>query len=134
MSRSPWAVRSLLLAGTFLCSCTVVGRDYQRPDTAVPASYYQSRSAATVQAAGTRWWQGLNDATLNQLVAAGLAQNLSLDAARERLKAAEAALRGSGRAEQVGGRDRGGNHFFAPGIAERIQQYRPRLDRRNLCV
>lgn len=81
----------------------MVGRDYQRPDTAVPASYYQSRSAATVQAAGTRWWQGLNDATLNQLVAAGLAQNLSLDAARERLKAAEAALRGSGRAEQVGG-------------------------------
>lgn len=103
MSRSPWTMRSLLLAGTILCSCTVVGRDYQRPDVAVPASYYQSRSSATVQAASTQWWQGLNDATLNRLVEAGLAQNLSLEAARERLKAAEAALRGSGRVEQVDG-------------------------------
>lgn len=104
MSRSKWTARSLLLAGTFLCGCTaIVGRDYQRPDFAIPASYYQARSYDTVQGASVAWWSGLNDATLNQLVEAGLAQNLSLKAAQERLKAAEAVRRGSGRPQQVNG-------------------------------
>ncbi|WP_264214220.1 efflux transporter outer membrane subunit [Leisingera thetidis] len=111
MSNSNWTARSVLLAGTILCSCTVVGLDYQRPDFAVPASYYHSRTYATAQGASETWWQGLNDATLNRLVEAGLAQNLSLKSARERLKAAEALRRGSGRAEQVSGDLEGSSVF-----------------------
>ncbi|WP_291730616.1 efflux transporter outer membrane subunit [Leisingera sp. F5] len=111
MSRSKWTARCVLLAGTILCSCTVVGVDYQRPDFAVPAAYYQSRSYATAQGAAETWWHGLNDATLNRLVDAGLAQNLSLKAARERLKAAEALRRGSGRPQQVSGNLEGSSIF-----------------------
>ncbi|MEX0303962.1 MAG: efflux transporter outer membrane subunit [Leisingera sp.] len=112
MSRSNWTARSVLLAGTFLCSCTVVGLDYQRPDFAVPAAYYQSRTYATVKGATENWWQGLNDATLNRLVTASLAQNLNIKSARERLIAAEALRRGSGRAEQVSG-DLEGSSIFS---------------------
>jgi len=112
MSRSNWTARSVLLAGTFLCSCTVVGLDYQRPNFAVPASYYYSRTYATAKGASETWWQGLNDATLNRLVAAGLAQNLDIKSARERLKAAEAVRRASGRAEQVSG-DLEGSSIFS---------------------
>ena len=111
MSRSNWTARSALLAGTILCSCTVVGLDYQRPDFAVPPAYYQSRTYATVQGATETWWQGLNDATLNQLVATGLAQNLNIKAASQRLVAAEALRRGSGRAEQVSGNLEGSSIF-----------------------
>ncbi|MFY0312293.1 efflux transporter outer membrane subunit [Leisingera sp. D0M16] len=112
MSRSNWTARSVLLAGTLLCGCTVVGLDYQRPDFAVPASYYYSRTYATAKGASETWWQGLNDATLNRLVAAGLAQNLDIKSARERLKAAEAVRRASGRAEQVSG-DLEGSSIFS---------------------
>lgn len=112
MSRLNWTARSVLLAGTFLCSCTIAGVDYQRPDFAVPASYYQSRTYATAQGASETWWQGLNDATLNRLVEAGLAQNLGIKAARERLKAAEALRRGSGRPQQVSG-DLEGSSIFS---------------------
>ncbi|UWQ35507.1 efflux transporter outer membrane subunit (plasmid) [Leisingera sp. M527] len=111
MSRSKWTARCVLLAGTILCSCTVVGVDYQRPDFAVPAAYYQSRSYATAQGAAETWWQGLNDATLNRMVDAGLAQNLGIKAARERLKAAEALRRGSGRPQQVSGSLEGSSIF-----------------------
>ncbi|MFW8634858.1 efflux transporter outer membrane subunit [Cribrihabitans pelagius] len=102
MSRSKWTARSLLLAGTFLCGCTV-GVDYSRPDFAVPAHYYQSRSLATVEAASEAWWEGMNDPVLNRLVQLGLSQNLDLLAARERLKGAEAVLRGTGKPQQVSG-------------------------------
>lgn len=111
MSRTLSTARMALLAGTILCSCTTVGRDYARPDFSVPASYYQTRSAAVVQGATQNWWQGLNDPVLNQLVAAGLAQNLDIKAARERLKAAEAARRGTGRVQQVGGALEGASIF-----------------------
>ncbi|MCB4457008.1 efflux transporter outer membrane subunit [Leisingera sp. McT4-56] len=103
MSRSHWTARSVLLAGCVLCSCTIVGVDYHRPDFAVPAAYYQSRTYATAKGASETWWQQLNDATLNRLVAAGLQQNLGLMAAKERLKAAEALRRGSGRPQQASG-------------------------------
>ncbi|KIC26897.1 MULTISPECIES: efflux transporter outer membrane subunit [unclassified Leisingera] len=103
MSKPHWTARSVLLAGTFLCGCTVVGIDYHRPDFAVPVSYYQSRSYATAKGASETWWQGLNDPALNRLVAAGLQQNLGLKAAKERLIAAEALRRGSGRPQQVSG-------------------------------
>ncbi|UWQ27097.1 efflux transporter outer membrane subunit (plasmid) [Leisingera aquaemixtae] len=111
MSRSNWTARSVLLAGTLLCSCTAAGRDYQRPAFAVPASYYQTRSFATVQGAAETWWQGLNDAALDRLVAAGLAQNLDIKSARQRLKAAEAVRRASGRPEQVRGDLEGSSVF-----------------------
>lgn len=112
MSRSNWTARSVLLAGTLLCSCTVAGRDYQRPGFAVPASYYQSRTYATAQGAAEAWWQALDDATLNRLVAAGLAQNLNIKSARQRLKAAEAVRRASGRPQQVSG-DLEGSSIFS---------------------
>ncbi|WP_424978207.1 efflux transporter outer membrane subunit [Leisingera sp. S232] len=103
MSKNNWTARSVLLAGSFLCGCTTVGIDYNRPDFAVPVSYYQSRSYATAKGASETWWHGLGDATLNQMVAAGLQQNLGIKAAKKRLIAAEALRRGSGRPQQVNG-------------------------------
>lgn len=111
MSRPISTARIVLLAGTILCGCTTVGRDYARPDFAIPASYYLTRNAATVQGATQDWWQGLNDPTLNRLVAAGLAQNLDIKSARERLKGAEAARRGTGRVQQVDGALEGSSIF-----------------------
>jgi multidrug efflux system outer membrane protein len=77
----------LLLAGC------MVGPDYQRPSTPVPASYpdeLPSNAAAPIR---TDWWTLYDDPTLNRLLASALADNLDVAFAVARIEEADADLR-----------------------------------------
>ena len=84
---------SLLLS---LSACTLVGPDYRRPATSLPAAFAE-RDVATdaAQAVPARWWTLYNDPLLNELVEAGLERNADVKLAAARLEEAEAALRES---------------------------------------
>lgn len=74
----------LLLAG---CATTVV----DVPEAAIdaPSTYAADLPPAGIDAV---WWQAFSDPVLNELIARGLAANLGIVAARDRLRAAEALL------------------------------------------
>lgn len=102
------AVRALLtgpriLGLVLLSGCAVVGTDYVTPAVDVPARFVGTESSALQDVAADAWWQGYSDATLDRLVARGLAANIDIAEAKSRVAAAEAALRGTGLAGQVDG-------------------------------
>lgn len=70
----------LLLAG-----CMTVGPDYSRPDLALSSSFGASRTASKSVTPTVRWWTGFGDPVLNRLIETGLAQNLTVQAAVERV-------------------------------------------------
>jgi len=78
---------ALLLAGC------MVGPDYKRPDLGLPAAFGESDVATTAAGVPRKWWALYNDATLDQLVEAGLARNADVKLAAARVEEAEAALR-----------------------------------------
>lgn len=82
-------------------SCTVVGPDYVRPRIDLPQHYTFAHSAALNTAAEEHWWQGLNDPVLNDLMIRGLARNLDVRTAQERIAEAQANYRATGVAAQV---------------------------------
>lgn len=75
-----------------LGGCAMVGPDYQRPATDLPAQFAGQGAvgAATIPA---QWWQLYGDATLGELVQAALARNADLQLATARIEEAEAVLR-----------------------------------------
>ena len=92
-----------LAPATFVVSCAAVGPDYATPPVSLSSVFVNGGSAALTDAAVQRWWNGLNDPLLNDLVDRGLAQNLDIKTARARFRQAEAQLRGSGVASQLRG-------------------------------
>jgi len=83
---------SVLTMTLFLSGCTV-GQDYTPPELPrdlgqwqQPLEYGLSPSSAKT----SQWWQILNDATLNKLIAHGLSSNTDLDQARSRVREARA--------------------------------------------
>ena len=74
------------LAG-LLAACTV-GPDYRPPDVAVPAQFAGTEAAAQTDVALARWWAGFDDPTLDDLVARALHDNLDLQSAASRIRAA----------------------------------------------
>ena len=85
-----------LLAGLLFLAATLaacrMGRDYQRPSLALPATY-QSQETDTVTAADIPWKEFFQDSTLRSLIDSGLVYNNSLQAALKRLDAAGAVAR-----------------------------------------
>lgn len=82
----------LLLGG-----CATVGPDYEAPKIDVTPSYNDSdikRSLGDI--ATKRWWENFEDPVLDDLVRKGLAQNLDIAVAVERIAAAQATLRSKG--------------------------------------
>lgn len=90
----------LLLA--VLAACTV-GPDYTAPSIGMTSRFAEGDGASAGDVALDRWWEGLNDRTLNALVDRGLAQNLDIATAVERINQARAALRATGAADLVSG-------------------------------
>ncbi|MEO1082660.1 MAG: efflux transporter outer membrane subunit, partial [Acidobacteriota bacterium] len=98
--------RSTLVAATLVLGGCTVGPDYAPPKpTSLPgagAPAFSSAPAADPSTAGDdaapgpdgAWWSVLGDPWLDQLVAEALRQNLDLEAARARLRRADAARRG----------------------------------------
>ncbi len=85
-----------LAVAALLSGCTTVGPDY----AGAPQSAPQAASRATflrggdalAQAPAARWWESLNDAELNQLVEAALADSPTLAVANARVAQSRASL------------------------------------------
>ena len=93
----------VMTPAVFAASCAAVGPNYAPPPGTVPAQFVGGGSAALRDAAVQRWWTGLNDPLLNDLVGRGLSQNLDIQTARARIRQAEAQLRRTGAPSQVRG-------------------------------
>ena len=82
----------LLAAG-----CAAVGPDPDdRPAIPLPATFAEGEAASAGTLASRAFWAEYRDPVLNELIARGLKQNLDEAAARERIRAAAADLRGTG--------------------------------------
>jgi multidrug efflux system outer membrane protein len=77
-----------------LAGCTTLGPDYKRPEVvALPKEYPEPAPAAQSAAIPADWWTLYQDATLNELVAAGRKSNADVRLAVARVQEAEGALR-----------------------------------------
>lgn len=96
MSALPHSLRRAtplaLVLATLLGGCAV-GPDYQRPTTALPASYTAAASSDDSAAIDSRWWQLFQDPTLTALVEQALKNNADVRIAVARLAQAEALAR-----------------------------------------
>lgn len=92
-------VRFSSFAAVALLSACAVGPDYQGPPDAAPvarqAQGFHRAPVAPVDntpPAAARWWEALNDAELNRLIARALADSPNMQAAQARLRQARAGL------------------------------------------
>lgn len=75
-----------------LGGCAMVGPDYLRPESPLPAAYVEPVPSGTL-AIPQAWWTLYNDATLEELVRSGLERNADVAIASARVEQAEAAVR-----------------------------------------
>jgi len=86
----------IVTVAALLVSGCMVGPDYQRPQTPLPATYPDAAAASTIPAPPSirpDWWTLYNDATLEGLVATALSDNLDVAFAVARIEEADANLR-----------------------------------------
>lgn len=79
-----------------LLSGCVVGPDHEAPTMDLPQKFSEGGAASNGDVSATPWWPAFNDKRLNTYVDKGLAQNLSVLQAIERINAAEAAVMSAG--------------------------------------
>jgi outer membrane protein, multidrug efflux system len=77
------ALSSMVLL-SFVAACTVVGPDYERPQTDMPAAWRVDVTQAAALA-NARWWEQFNDPVLNALIDTALRENRDLRAAAARV-------------------------------------------------
>ena len=96
--------RTLFPLSMLLLSGCVVGPDYQKPDTALPAKFSESKATSGEAVTLNPWWEAFRDRRLNDLVYQGMAENLSVLEALERIEAAEAnvVVAGAGALPSIG--------------------------------
>jgi multidrug efflux system outer membrane protein len=70
----------------------MVGPDYKRPETTLPAAFLEPSSGTALEVPAD-WWKAYNDPLLNQLVEDGLANNTDVHIATARVEEAEALVR-----------------------------------------
>ncbi|MBY3157605.1 efflux transporter outer membrane subunit [Rhizobium laguerreae] len=73
-----------------LLSSCMLGPDYASPETPLPAKFSEGAKKSVGDVAVSAWWNTFSDRTLNQYVATGLDENLSVQQALERINAAAA--------------------------------------------
>lgn len=87
-----------ILAGLVLAGCGTVGPSYQRPDLGLeqsPQFIASPPSVAAPSEADLNWWRHFDDPALGNWVERALAGNLDVAAAFERVRQAQAVLRGA---------------------------------------
>jgi len=84
--------RAVLVALLAASGCAMVGPDYKRPETSLPAAYSEPAPAGTLKVP-LDWWKLYNDPTLDHLVDEGLKHNTDLFIAVARVEEAEGALK-----------------------------------------
>lgn len=96
--------RTLFPLSMLLLSGCVVGPDYQKPDAALPVKFSESKAASAENVTLNPWWESFRDRRLNDLVHQGMAENLTVRQAMERIEAAEAnvIVAGSGSLPSIG--------------------------------
>ena len=103
-----------------LLSGCVVGPDHTPPQIALPAKFGEGPKTSNGDVAKNAWWTAFNDSRLNGYVDQGLAQNLNILQALERINQAQANVVSAGagslpsldlasQAERSGSKDIGGN-------------------------
>lgn len=92
MTKSNKSIAALTLTAILLTTaCSAVGPDPSAlPTPAVQASFVEGQSGPVGQVGVQTFWRSYNDATLTRLIEAGLATNLDILAANERIRAAQA--------------------------------------------
>ena len=89
-----------LALASSIAACTVVGPDYEAPETKLAplhnAAAVAARQTAAAAPALDQWWAGFNDPVLTRIVERTLAQNLDLAASVARVEQARAAAREAG--------------------------------------
>ncbi|TMV13146.1 efflux transporter outer membrane subunit [Arenibacterium halophilum] len=93
---------SLIPAVLALCACTV-GPDHVPPIQPLAAQFAEGDARPAGDAAMQLWWRSYNDRLLNDLVQAGLRQNLDIKTALSRVAEAQAAARATGLPAQISG-------------------------------
>jgi outer membrane protein, multidrug efflux system len=84
--------RLSLLALLIASGCAMVGPDYKRPETSLPANYTETTPAGSLTVP-QEWWKLYNDPLLDKLVQDGLAHNTDLYIATARVEEAQGALK-----------------------------------------
>lgn len=84
-----------LVLGLLVAGCAV-GTDYQRPEVAMETRFVSGNAEQIGAVATQQWWLNYKDSNLTSLVTRGLAQNLDVIAAGERIRQAQAELRTTG--------------------------------------
>ena len=84
----------LFVAALGISSCKVT-RTYQHPITPAPAAYRNAENADTLSMAIMKWSSLFTDPILQQLITEGLAANLDLKMAVERINQSKALFRKS---------------------------------------
>ena len=118
--------RALALALALATSGCMVGPDYHRPGTSLPGAFPEADVGTAPMSVPHDWWTLYSDPALNDLVAAGLANNADVQVAAARVEEAEAALREAratvffplvnGQASAFRGRDSDTNFVTATGF------------------
>lgn len=73
-----------------LLSSCMLGPDHAPPETPLPEKFSEGAKQSAGDVAVSAWWDSFSDRTLNQYVASGLDENLSVQQALERVNAAAA--------------------------------------------
>ncbi|MCX2453991.1 efflux transporter outer membrane subunit [Pedobacter sp. PLR] len=94
MKLFPHKTLLLLLVAAVWSSCKVT-KTYQQPNTLKQGAYRSSQQTDTVNMAGMQWSSLFTDTVLQQLIRAGLAANLDLKIAVERINQSKAVFRRS---------------------------------------
>ena len=79
-----------------LSACTAVGPDFTPPSMNMPAAFTVGGGSLFKSPELQMWWRELKDPLLNDLVAQGLANNLTIQTSLARIRKSEAQLRATG--------------------------------------
>lgn len=88
--------RFAALPAVLMLAACAVGPDYQAPKATIVGHFAEGGAQPIGAASAQRWWYAFDDRMLNELVQAGLAQNLDIQSAIARVAEAQAAARATG--------------------------------------
>ncbi|EJJ30090.1 efflux transporter outer membrane subunit [Rhizobium sp. CF142] len=117
-----YATPALLL----LLSGCVLGPDHVPPEMSLPGKFSEGGKKSNGDVATTAWWTAYNDRKLDSLVQTGLAQNLTVQQAIERINSASANVTIAG-AGALPALDVGASHT----VSGQTGELRTQLDTRN---
>lgn len=81
---------AVVLTGSMLGGCLVVGPDYETPGVSVPARWSNGGTRSLAPDTLSQWWQRFHDPILTSLIEDAVAGNLDVAAAKARVREARA--------------------------------------------